>query len=405
MCSLWKNVNFAVLMTASINDLLKERSLEEIEATLDYFGAVPRFGRRRQDLVKALAALFTDSPARWLDRLMEGDLRILKRLCDAGSEVRVELIPTDYPMVIEVLHIATFEKASTDDLVLGSIPAVFYDLIAKEIDAVIERKEKDGTFEVERLALGALNTFGVVPLSTFVDTVFDEFQDLEEVRTFAASLAACPVFRLYQEEYKGVVYMVSPDIENFEDLMRKRRKMYKGVRRYARLDVNDLRASGENAPFGFYGAHTREGQELLDMLERVGYEGDELEYAAHTAWINAQYEPDEKNLDLLLSPVTHKDADIASYEEFVECANIILRYANSVPKWLLKGHSADQTGLLIYSLPEDYFLEEFQENLNLGEEVMKYFDNANRVRPVPPDDPCPCGSGLSYRFCHGKYLS
>lgn len=392
-------------MTSSINDILKERTLEEIEATLDYFDAYPRFGRRRQDLVKALADLFTEQPVRWLDRLMEGDLRILQRLCAAGADVQVELIPTDYPMVIEVLHIADFSKADTPDLVNASISSVFYELIHKDIDAVIERKEKDGSFEIEHLALGAMNAFGVVPLSAFVDSVFSDFSDMDEARTFAANLASCPVFRMYQEQYKGVMYMVSPDVENLEELMRKRGKMYKGVRRYAGLEVPDLRAAGENSPFCFYGALTREGQDLLDMLEQTGYEGEELEYAAHSVWINAQYEPDEKNLDMLLSPITQRDAYVETYDEFVEFANIIIRYANSIPKWLLKGHSADQTGLMIYSLPEDYFRDEFEEFLNYGEEMMQYFDKANRVRPVAPDDPCPCGSGLSYRFCHGKYVS
>ena len=393
-------------MSAGINEILKERSLEEIEATLDYFDAYPRFGRRRQDLVKALSDLFTGEPARWLDRFMEGDLRVLSRLCAAGPEVPVDLIPTDYPMVIEVLHIARFDKSpSAADLVSACIPTVFYDLIHNDIDAVIERKEKDGSFDVERLALGALNAFGVVPLATFVENIFSDFDDMAEMRSFAANLVKCPVFRLYQEEFKGTAYMVSPDIENFEDLMRKRSKMYKGVRRYASLEVPDLRAAGENSPFCFYGAHTPEGQALLDLLEQTGYEGEELDYAAHSVWVNAQYEPDEKNLDILLSPVTQRDAYIETYEEFEEFARIIIRYANSVPKWLLKGHSADQTGMMIYSLPEDFFREEFEENLNYGEEMMQYFDRANRVRPVPPDDPCPCGSGLSYRFCHGKYVS
>jgi preprotein translocase subunit SecA len=27
------------------------------------------------------------------------------------------------------------------------------------------------------------------------------------------------------------------------------------------------------------------------------------------------------------------------------------------------------------------------------------------VRHVAPDDPCPCGSGLKYKNCHGRHLS
>ena len=85
-----------------MSDILMERQLEEIEAALDYFGAYPRHGgHRKQDLVKALDKFFTDDPDRWLGALLEGDLRLLSRLCKAGPDVQVDLIPSDYPMVTE----------------------------------------------------------------------------------------------------------------------------------------------------------------------------------------------------------------------------------------------------------------------------------------------------------------
>ena len=394
-------------MNSSLNDILMERPLEEIEAALDYFGAYPRHGHHKQDLVDALESLFSEQTERWLGALLEGDLRLLSRLCKAGPDVQVDLIPSDYPMVSEVLHLADFDKSGDPDLVGVSLPAPLYALIHNKIDGVIERKESNGEFDVERLALGALHTYGIIPLTTFVDYIFARYDTLEEMKTFAASLTQCPVLRLYQEEYKGVTYMVSPDVENLEELMRKRRKLYKGVRTYARLSHEEYRACGVNSPFCVFGEESAEGKALRAMLYKVGYEGDELDYAMHSIWINAQYEPDDNNLDILLAPVTHRDADIETYEEFVECAQIIISYANVVPKWLLKGHSAQETGLMMYSLPDGYFEDEFEEYAGgeISEELLKYFDNANRVRPVFPDDPCPCGSGLSYRLCHGKYVS
>ena len=49
--------------------------------------------------------------------------------------------------------------------------------------------------------------------------------------------------------------------------------------------------------------------------------------------------------------------------------------------------------------------EQDEEALKEQEELMKFFDSVCKVRPVGPDDPCPCGSGLSYRFCHGRHFS
>ena len=394
-------------MHESLSEILNSRPLEELEAALDYFNAWPRRGHRKQDLVKALESLLTERPAEWLGKLLEGDLRILARLCDAGPDVPVDLIPSDYPMVVEVLHLADFDKSGDPDLVSASVPEAIYRIIAKEIDGVIESKESNGAFDVERLALGALHTYGVIPLTTFVDYIFGQYDTLEQMRDFATALTACPVLKLYQEEYKGVTYMVSPDVEDLEELMRKRRKLYKGVRTYARLDMECYAACGEGSPFCAYGENLPEGKALRNMLYKVGYEDEELDFAMHSVWINAQYEPDERNLDILMAPITHRDADIETYEEFCDCARIILDYVNSVPKWLLKGHNANETALMQYSMPEGWFQDEFEEYASgeISEELMKYFDNANQVRPVYPDDPCPCGSGLSYRLCHGKYVS
>ena len=66
-------------MRCSISDILNARSKEEIEATLDYFDALPMRHRRKQDLVKTLSS-YLSAPRVWLDKLMEPDLRLLQTL-------------------------------------------------------------------------------------------------------------------------------------------------------------------------------------------------------------------------------------------------------------------------------------------------------------------------------------
>ena len=143
------------------------------------------------------------------------------------------------------------------------------------------------------------------------------------------------------------------------------------------------------------------------LLAKRWVKGESLLAAAHTVWLNAQYEPDSHNLELLLSPISDIADEIDTIERFKDYAARIIDYANSVPKWLLKGHTADETDLMVYSADDAYLEELYGAELSESEneEIMRFFDKVNKVRPVAPDDPCPCGSGLSYRFCHGRHYS
>ena len=116
----------------------------------------------------------------------------------------------------------------------------------------------------------------------------------------------------------------------------------------------------------------------------------------------------------MFSCINDKIDEIDTFEEYRRCINVIADYANSVPKWLLKGHTSTETDLLKVSIQVDETA--FEEELSkLGEGNRKGPDEAGplnefykynmAVRHVAPDDPCPCGSGLSYRRCHGKILN
>jgi len=395
------------LMQGSIKDILDSRTKEEIEATLDYFDALPFRMMRKKDLVRTLSS-YLSAPRVWLDKLMEQDLRLLQSLCKAGPGNSIDIIPGDYPSVVEVLHfVDASQPASGDEMQSISIPPAFYDLISGEIDEVISRKERDGSFALEHLILGAVNIYGVVPLRTFVDCIFMDFDDLKAMREFAMNVAKHPVMRIYQEEYKGEAYLVSPYIDNLDDMMKTRRERYKQVRKYAKAGRAEAESCGAKAPFCCYGLDTAEGKALLEMLGYIGYEGESLYVAAHTVWLNSQFEPDGHNLDMLMSVLSEAAADVDTLERFTDFVQIVLDYANSVPKWLLKGHSAQETGLMMYSATQEYIEEIYGAELSEfeNEEVLRFFDSVHKVRPVAPDEPCPCGSGLSYRLCHGRFCS
>ena len=95
--------------------------------------------------------------------------------------------------------------------------------------------------------------------------------------------------------------------------------------------------------------------------------------------------------------VSRRQEDIESFEDYNECMEIVAAYANTLPKWLLKGYSSNEKNCLkvVLQTEDDPIRTMVKKNPLLG-----LF-----VPPTPPDDPCPCGSRLSYRNCHGKNLN
>jgi hypothetical protein len=101
--------------------------------------------------------------------------------------------------------------------------------------------------------------------------------------------------------------------------------------------------------------------------------------------------------EAIFSAVTRKQDAIDTFEEYNACMEIVADYANRLPKWLLKGHSAKETNYLKVVLRTE---EDTLETLVRKNPLLGLY-----VHPAPMDSPCPCGSGLSYRFCHGKRLN
>nr|MCR5003811.1 SEC-C domain-containing protein [Bacteroidales bacterium] len=99
------------------------------------------------------------------------------------------------------------------------------------------------------------------------------------------------------------------------------------------------------------------------------------------------------------------------FETYQQCMQKVADYSNSLPKWLLKGQTPNEADLLKvvlrseekewapeFKLPEPTVSEGF--NNPLLDNMMPF-----AIPHVAMNDPCPCGSGLSYRHCHGKHLN
>ena len=82
---------------ANLSDILGGFTREELSAMVDWLDAPVRYSAPKKVMVSELTAYLSESPLHWMGLLPENDLRLLKKLVDAGPDKRVLLLRSDYP--------------------------------------------------------------------------------------------------------------------------------------------------------------------------------------------------------------------------------------------------------------------------------------------------------------------
>lgn len=380
---------------------------------------------RKSQLVEQLYRYLQAQPRRWMSHLMERDIRLLRDLVHAGPERIQYLDFAVYPSLLELSGIVEYDD-SDEHFHKVWISREVYDIVAPDIEKVIRNGEKSGQFELERIGLGYLNLYGIVQTEKFLDLLMDWFSAFRGenlMQELNRLLHESPLMKLYRYTDEWGDYLCSPCMENVEEVFDLRKQLHQ--RAYAAFTEEDARLAGSGAPYFTVALTTREGMALEQLYRRMGYAGFDLVKAEHDTWLEAQYTNGSNAAlfePLMYSPLAKELTEDA----WEACCQIVADYADSLPKWCLNGFSAAQTGLCrcdrdawkeevdsakeavegaaeeypVWTMPEPTVTEGFGLQMLSGQLPPGF-----AIPHVAPDDPCPCGSGLRYRLCHGKYLS
>ncbi len=369
----------------------------ELEDIRQFFGADVPAKVRKPEFVDRLGAYIIERPAEWLGRMLERDLRLLKRLVDAGPGVPLYLDYPDFPSVLETVRLLGSDT-SDENFREVWIPKELYDVVAPHIDKVLAEGEESGVFETDRAALGYLCLYGILTVDEFFDKMLDywEFSGRHSVECFTNIVYESPVMKLCRVDSGGERYMCAPNIFDPDEIL-DGRKEYSAIDSLRPFTPQDALKAGAGSPYFVYGLDTDEGRKLVEMLGNLGYAGEDLVREEHDIWMNAQMSGKKDTTEAIFASVTRKQDEIVSFEDYDDCMEIVAKYANTLPKWLLKGYSSNEKNCLkvVLQTEDDPMRSMVRKNPLLG-----LF-----VPPAPPDDPCPCGSRLSYRNCHGKNKS
>lgn len=421
-----------------IQDILDGFQKYELEDFGILLGAELPARLRKSELVGRLSYYLSEQPLNWLNHLLEQDLRLLRQLVQAGAEARVRQDIPDYPSILEVSGLVETGERDDDYRDIW-IRKEIHAIVAPHLEAALTEGERSGRFEIERVAMGYLNLYGVLPYDLFIDLMMRYYeQDFgTDFDQLLALLNQSPIIALcrYQSHSHTGEYLCSPQVVDVEELL-ERRKAYPVLTDYRPFSWQEAREAGSGSPLVSYGLSSPSGRSLVKMLRRMGYEGGELQREVHYIWLNAQYYEEELgSADELFMAVSSQADWFVSDEEYRRFLQIIARYANSLPRWVLNGYSCEESGLYPVEVEEDAALppvapgpwDQEVPGWTMPRPTISpgYTDTIEREGPfkelspylpegfpfgmaiphVAPSDPCPCGSGLQYRHCHGKRLS
>ena len=410
---------------------MKERTLHTIldafqKPELQDLGSIlgselsPRL--RKSQLVDQLHTYLRAQPRRWMSHLMERDVRLLRELVHAGPEKVQYQDFADYPSLLEVTGLVEYDD-SDEHYHKVWISRELYDIVAPEVEKVLRSGERSGQFELERMGLGYLNLYGILPTERLVDLLMDWYEERygSDFQQLTKMLHQSPLVKMYRYTDQWGDYLCSPCVDNVDEIFELRQELK--IRQLKRFTPAEAREAGAGAPYFTVGLKTPEGMRLEQMFRRLGYEGYELVKAEHDTWLEAQYTAQQNDAlyqPLLDSPLCPELDD----NSWLACCQIVSAYADSVPKWFLCGYTAAEKGFgqadweawktlpekaetapegesyPHWTLPEPTISDGYA-----GELASSDFPIGFAIPHVAPDDPCPCGSGLRYCRCHGKYLS
>ena len=407
------------MKTTSIHTLLDGFQKPELQDLGSLLGRELSPRLRKSQLVEQLDVYLHGEPGRWLTHLMERDVRLLRDLVNAGPEKVQYLDYAVYPSLVEVSGLV--EHDDTDENYHKVwISREVYDIVAPFVEKAIHKGERSGQFDIERVGLGYLNLYGIIPTSVFLELITDYYEQRYDscYTTLMQMLQQSPMVKLCRYTDKWGDYLCSPCISDTEEIHTLRQQMKQ--KRQASFTMEQAREAGSGAPYFTVGMRSREGMALEQLYRRLGYEGFELVKAEHDTWIEAQYtaEYNEALFHPLMDSPNGQHLDEQSWKA---CCQIVADYADSVPKWALNGLSAREAGQMQLDAaswenlqPDEGPAEETGDyphwnmpelTVSDGYPRMGGFPLGFAIPHVAPDDPCPCGSGLRYAHCHGKYLS
>ena len=336
-----------------LGEIFQSYHKADLQDILDFFKIDYSRTMRKGELYDLLIEIIAEEPEFWLGSLPERDIKLLEFLISKGADKTAYIEYPDYPSLLETLRLIDSDNSDPNFLKLSISPEIS-SLVEPHLKKVHAMNEENSTYMLERLILGCLNIYGIIPADELVDEIVEKLHlnEIEDVDECVKFVSRNSLMKIYGEIIDGRAYFFSPSAYDYQNILEER-ESFPEAKDFKSFSIEEILEAGGDAPYSCFGINTPEGEKLHSMLHGLGYRGDDLKRIIHDIWIYSQFTIDDKSTENLFASVTAKQELIRDFDNYKECIDTIVEYANILPKWLLKGHSANEMDLMKISIKVD----------------------------------------------------
>lgn len=376
----------------TIHEALSDMTKLGLDRLRKFSGYKIKSNLRKAGLVDALEAALKADPVAFLYRLPIYDLIFLQSVCRTpGDSVAAfnALVDMNY---IELFNLVNydFDDEKGEEYIWGN--EEFCRLFSPFIDDVIKDLDEKGRTLVDYFVWGMLSLYGLPTLQDFMRVIKKEFGKNEEEwwPLWMQVIEYAPSMDLLDADG----FMVNPSmgyVDKVLDDMMERGFDRKPQKEYSFREILEVGATG---PHFVFGKGTREYEDAVAALARCGLDELQAKSKLSIAWFMVQnaisdIRPTEIIKEMIGTPT------LSSVQELNEIIQPLMVYMNSLPRWMLGGRA-----------PKDIPVsKEALSQISAMGATFEHMSSMPSFQGVGRNDPCPCGSGLKYKNCHGKPVS
>ena len=370
---------------------LMSRTKIQLRILGDMLGCELKSSLRKSEMATGLADYIINCSDVWLRNLPQRELDLLEIMVkmEKGSEHRTFLQP--YGTVMETFGFITEE--TTDDSSIFSIVPELYDSIKEHLPMALSFRTANNYMEFEALLMGILNIYGLVEHKKVVE-IFSSIYDFETDPQLAVRslqfLYESFLMKMDTVRKNGLIYHRTMIRNGNLDEVIPERESRVEIKDYRQFSKEEFMAAGFDPLYPFVGKDTPTGKNLTAFMKKVGMGEEERNVIGTLVWLNAQ----ESGTKGPLGAIHLFDGLLKGFDQVQEMMGIVQEYMNNVPKWIFKGYSSHEV-FEKYEKPSLQPLPDKMPPAGFGMDIPR----------VGRNEPCPCGSGLKYKNCHGKYNS
>ena len=367
------------------------RTKIQLRIFADMLGCELASNLRKAEMAIGLTDFIINNSDAWLRCLPKRELDLMEIMVkmEKGSEFRTS--PQPYATVMEALGFLVEQR--TDDSSTFTIVPALYDSIKDHLPMALSFRAVNSYMEFEALLMGILNTYGIVEHKK----VLEIFSSIYDFKT-DPQLAVQSIQFLYESFLMKMNVVRKDDVVYLQTIIRNEDLDELIFERENRAEINDYRqfskeefmAAGFDPLYPFVGKDSPTGKKLTAFMKKVGMGEKERNVTGTLVWLSAQ----EGGTKGPLGAIHLFDGLLKGFDQVQEMMGVVQEYTNNVPKWIFKGYSSHEV-FEKYEKPSLQPLPDKKPPVGFGMGIPR----------VGRNDPCPCGSGLKYKKCHGKYNS